>query len=203
MQSAATSGWRAAHSRKMRRKNAIDGSTLALSTHVTLAARSGRRRRRASANAASNSRSEPCRVMRIVSRTASSPSRRLSVRAANNPSVDSRTITKSMARARGSASGMRTPGSTRIGRMPGVELETIAKVDLRNDLGAVGIAHVGVSHRAEEDGVGGRGGAQRLLWKRDAGLPIAARHRPRAVRTAAGRPSSATSRRRAASGTAP
>ena len=133
---------------------------------------SGRRRRRASANADSNSRSEPCRVMRIVSRTASSPSRRLSVRAANNPSVDSRTITKSMARARGSASGMRTPGSTRIGRMPGVELEAIAKVDLRHDLGAVGIADVGVPHRAEEDGVGGRRRAQCLLGKRDSGLQI-------------------------------
>ncbi len=54
-----------------------------------------------------------------------------------------------------------------------VELETIAKVDLRNDLGAVGIAHIGVSHGAEEDGVRGGGSAQCFLWKRDASLPIA------------------------------
>ena len=36
----------------------------------------------------------------------------------------------------------------------GIELETIAQVDLRHDLCAVGIAHVRVSHSAEKDGVG-------------------------------------------------
>ena len=53
-----------------------------------------------------------------------------------------------------------------------VKLETIAKVDLRNDLGAVGIAHVGVSHGAEENGVGGGGRAQRIVGKRDPGLQV-------------------------------
>ena len=46
-------------SRKISRKKAIDGSTFALSTHVTFGARPFRPRRRASAKLASNSRSDP------------------------------------------------------------------------------------------------------------------------------------------------
>ena len=51
----------------------------------------------------------------------------------------------------------------------GVELEAIAKIDLRHDLGAVGIANVGVSHGAEEDGVRGRRRAERVLGQGDPG----------------------------------
>ena len=118
MQSAAMSGWRAATSRKMLRKNAIDGSTLALSTHVTRPALPFARRCRASRKANSHSRSVTLRLMRSVSRTTSGPSRRLILRDANSPSVDSRIRTQSIRAARGSASGVGAPASTRIGRTP-------------------------------------------------------------------------------------
>ncbi len=54
----------------------------------------------------------------------------------------------------------------------GVELESIAKVDLRNDLGAVGIADVGVPHRTKENGVGRGRGAEHLVGQCDAGPQI-------------------------------
>ncbi len=44
---------------------------------------------------------------------------------------------------------------------PGVQLETIAEIEMRRHFGAVGIPHVGQSHRAEQDGIGGFGALQR------------------------------------------
>ena len=46
----------------------------------------------------------------------------------------------------------------------------IAEVDLGDDLGAVGIAHVGMPHGAEENRIRGRGGAKHFLRQGDPGL---------------------------------
>ena len=59
------------------------------------------------------------------------------------------------------------PGSARAGRTPAIELELDAQVELRRDLGAVGIADLGPAHGAEQDGVrfarrSQRGGGQGL-----------------------------------------
>ena len=48
----------------------------------------------------------------------------------------------------------------------------VAKVDLRNDLGAVRVADVGMSHGAEEDGLGRGRGIQHLGRQRDAGPAV-------------------------------
>ena len=55
---------------------------------------------------------------------------------------------------------------------PGIELEAIAKIEVRRHLGAVGIPDVGQSHRPEQDGVRGRSGAQCRLRKRDPCLQV-------------------------------
>ena len=54
----------------------------------------------------------------------------------------------------------------------GIELETIAKIEVRSHLGAVGIADVGQSHGPEQDGVRRFGALQRRGRKRLAGAPV-------------------------------
>ncbi len=54
----------------------------------------------------------------------------------------------------------------------GVELEVVAQIDLRNDLGAVRVADVGMSHGAEEDGVGRGRGVQHFGRQRNAGSAV-------------------------------
>ncbi len=48
----------------------------------------------------------------------------------------------------------------------------VAQIDLRNDLGAVRVADVGMSHRAEEDGVGRGRGVQHFGRQRNAGSAV-------------------------------
>ena len=54
----------------------------------------------------------------------------------------------------------------------GVELEVVAQIDLGNDLGAVRVADVGMSHGAEKDGVGRGRGVQHLGRQRNAGSAV-------------------------------
>ena len=98
---------------------AKERNTFALSTRVT---RPGvprsRLRRLASAQENSVRRSVVARVMTWVSRASASPITSPFPREANMPSVDSRTMTRSIRSARGSASTRGTPGMARIGRTP-------------------------------------------------------------------------------------
>ena len=97
----------------------MEANTLDLSTQVTFGP--GRRAPcavRASRKLASNSRSLVARVITIVSRATRSSSTTPFPREANRPSVDSRTITRSMSAARGSASIRAPPVRARTGRTP-------------------------------------------------------------------------------------
>ena len=93
-------------------------NTLALSMSVTVPRRPRRSARRSARRKAKReSFSVVARVMRSVSSAASS----VTVprpREWNSPSVLSRRITKSISRARGSASATGTPGMARTGRTP-------------------------------------------------------------------------------------
>ena len=66
-----------------------------------------------------------------------------------------------MRAARGSASGVGGAGEHADRPDAGIELEAIAEIEMRRDFGAVGIPHVGQSHRAEQDGIGRLGSLQR------------------------------------------
>ena len=92
----------------------MEANTLALSTQVTIFLRRFAARRKEN----SCTRSEPLRVMTMVSRASRSSSTTPLPRDANRPSVDSRTTTRSMSFARGSASGNGMPGMARTGRTP-------------------------------------------------------------------------------------
>ena len=94
-------------------------NTLALSTQVTRPGRPRALRRCGEAEReVAHALACRARVISIVSRASRSSSTTPLPRAANRPSVDSRTSTRSMSRARGSASGSGSPGSARIGRTP-------------------------------------------------------------------------------------
>ena len=86
------------------------------------------------------------------------------------PSVDSRTMTRSIVLARSSASAGGTPGMARIGPDAGIEPEGDAQIELRRDLGAVGEADVGPAHGAEQDRVGLAGARDAILGQDRAGL---------------------------------
>ena len=105
----------------------------------------------------------------MVSRSwaARSPSTTPSRKWAKSPSVDSRMMTKSsVARPRiGERTGDAGDGADRP--HAGIEAELHAQVDLRHDLGAVGIADRRVAHGGEQDRIGSprlrqRGGGERL-----------------------------------------
>ena len=164
--SAARSGWRFATSQNTLRKSAKPRCTFALSTQVTrpfpgrgLALRS------ASRNANSNTRSEPLRVMRPMSKAASSVGRGgcrgvvAPVEPAFGLLAHQHEVDLSRARIGAAAAARReSRGSGAHRRRDRGD----AQVELRRDLGAVGIAHVGQAHRAEEDRIG----ASRTLSRR-------------------------------------
>ncbi len=102
----------------MARMKAKARNTLALSTSVTSPLRPrAAPRRRARPKEKRASFSVTGRVMRSVSSAMSGVTTPRS-REKNSPSVLSRTITRSMSRARGSASATGTPGMARKGRTP-------------------------------------------------------------------------------------
>ena len=160
MQSAARSGWRAATSRKMLRKNAIDGSTLALSTHVTrpglpLARRCLGQPEGELAQPFGDAAADAHRVQDDVGTVATAHLARREQtlrRFADQDAVDSRRPLIGQRR--------RDAGQHPDRPHAGIELETVAEVEVRRHFGAIGIAHVGQSHGAEQDGIGGFGPGQ-------------------------------------------
>ena len=112
------SGNRAACSSNTCRKNANDLKTLALSAQVTRPMPPTFARCFANSNEKANSFSDTSRVITIVSRASRLSSMTPLPRDANSPSVDSRTMTKSMGRVSTLRSGDATPGMLRMGRTP-------------------------------------------------------------------------------------
>ena len=160
-------------------------NTLALSTQVTLPGRPRALAPLAPAGTRSRARARSrARVITIVSRASRSSSTTPLPREANRPSVDSRTTTRSMSRARGIGQRQRDAGNRARRPHAGIQLELDAQVELRRDLGAVGIADLGPAHRAEQDRVGARArprASRRAARRRS---PCSAARRPDARRSA-------------------
>ena len=172
MQSAAMSGWRAARSRKMLRKNAIDGSTLALSTHVTRPALPLRpalpgQPEREVTQPLGDAAADAERVeddVRTVAAAHLAGREEAFGRLADQDAVD--------ARGPGVGERRRRAGEHPDWPDPGIQPEPIAKIEVRGHLGAVGIADVGQSHGPEQDGVRRFGALQRGGRKGLAGAPV-------------------------------
>ena len=156
----------------MLRKNAIDGSTLALSTQVTrpalpFAAPLPGQPEREVAQPLGDAAADAQRVEDDVGTVAAAHLARGEQalgRLADQDAVDPRRALVGQRRRRAGEDPNRPHAR--------IELEAIAEVEVRRHFGAVGIAHVGQSHRAEQDGVGRFGALQRRRRQGLAGAPV-------------------------------
>ena len=151
MQSAVMSGWRAAMSRKMLRKNAIDGRTLALSTHVTrpalpavsLPGQAEGEVAEPLGDAAADAQRIEDHVRTIAAAHSAQANRPWSTRGSG----------RSRCRPPAHRTGASASGEHADRPDAGEQLEAVAKIEVRRHLGAVRIPHVGQPHRAEQDGI--------------------------------------------------